>query len=129
MVQPPPASAPTILFVDDQPEIRTLGRRILYGGGFNVLDAADGVAAVDLYRRESASIALVVLDLTMPTLSGVDTLAQLLQINPDLKAIISSGYESRGEDLPPMHFPAVFLNKPYRPAELMAAVRQALAAT
>src|SRR5262245_21109277 len=61
-----PQEMETILFVDDEPSLRQLGRAILENSGYKVLVAGDGVEAVEVFRKESDRIALVILDLTMP---------------------------------------------------------------
>jgi PAS domain S-box-containing protein len=116
----------TILLADDEPMIRTLGRTILQRYGYRVLLAEDGVEAVETYRQSFADIDLVILDLTMPRLSGHDALRQMLQINPKVCVLLASGYsaehisEGHGERI------AGFLSKPYRPEKLAQTVREAL---
>ena len=90
----PAAAARPILLVDDEAMIRNLGRTILQRYGYHVLLAEDGQEALEIYRREQSSIDLVILDLTMPRLSGRDTLRQLLQIDPDVRVLFSSGYSA-----------------------------------
>src|SRR5262249_60322425 len=89
-----PGGHETILVVDDEAIIRNLARTILQRYGYAVLLAEDGQQAVEIYRREQQRIALVILDLTMPRLSGRDTLRQLQQINPQGGALYSSGYSA-----------------------------------
>jgi len=116
----------TILLVDDEAVIRNVGRAILQRQGYQVVLAEDGQEAVDIYQREHSRINLVVLDLTMPRLSGRDTLRQLRHINPDVLVLLSSGYSA--DHLPEAGRDGVvgFVNKPYRPQDLTAAVRAAL---
>jgi CheY-like chemotaxis protein len=116
----------TILLADDEPMIRTLGRTILQRYGYHVLLAEDGVEAVEMYRNGQADISLVILDLTMPRLSGHDALHQLLQINPNVIVLLASGYSA--EHLTEGHNERIagFLSKPYRPEKLAQTVREAL---
>jgi two-component system cell cycle sensor histidine kinase/response regulator CckA len=71
-----------------------VGRLTLEQHGYQVLLAEHGQEAVDIYRREKDRIALVILDLTMPHLSGQDTLRQLVQIDPKVRVLFSSGYSA-----------------------------------
>lgn len=116
----------TILLVDDEAVIRNVGRAILQRQGYQVLLAQDGQEAVEIYQREGHRIHLVILDLTMPRLSGRDTLRQLLQINPAVLVLLSSGYTA--DSVPEVGKEGVlgFVNKPYRPQDLTQAIRAAL---
>src|SRR5262249_14246511 len=84
----------TILLVDDEAVIRNLGRTILQRYGYKLLLAQDGQEALDVFRQHPAQIDLVILDLTMPRLSGRDTLRQLLQLDPNVRVLFSSGYSA-----------------------------------
>jgi CheY-like chemotaxis protein len=118
-------STTTILLVDDERMIRELGRAILEGLGYQVLLAEDGVEAVDIFQRERHLIDLVILDLTMPRLSGNDACRRMLEIDPGVRVLFSSGYFA--EDLTAGEDRIVgFLHKPYRQDELGKAVRAAL---
>jgi CheY-like chemotaxis protein len=120
-----PASS-TILMVDDEPLIRALGRAVLERAGYRVILAMDGQEAVEVYRQAHGTIDLVVLDLTMPRLSGADALRQLTELDPMVRVVLSSGYtQSSDEDLA---YPQVrgVVAKPYRPDDLVRGVRAAL---
>ncbi len=82
----------TILFADDEESLRALATRMFERLGFRVLTAADGREAVDLYRERRGEIDLVVLDLTMPHLDGGQALAEMRAIDPDVRAVLASGY-------------------------------------
>jgi PAS domain S-box-containing protein len=111
----------TVLLVDDEPMVRAVGRRILERHGYRVLEASDGAEAVAVYRRHTR-IDLVVLDLTMPKLSGREALGELRRLNPKVCVLLASGYviEGAGEEV------AGFVPKPYGEQELARAVSQAL---
>jgi PAS domain S-box-containing protein len=121
----PPASR-TILLADDEPMIRTLARSILEGQGYRVLLAVDGEEAVDLYRRELGLVDLVILDLTMPRLNGRDACRQLARIDPTVRVLLSSGFAADAAAATKEPGVRGFVAKPYRPADLVAAVRAAL---
>jgi two-component system, cell cycle sensor histidine kinase and response regulator CckA len=127
--EPPPlrpARGETILLVDDEPAIRTLGRMVLERNGYRVLLAEDGIDAVETFREVADQVALVILDLTMPRLSGQDTYLRLREINPNVRVLFSSGYSA--DYLGHIDGATGFINKPYRPAELLEAIRAHLPA-
>jgi len=124
-ILPMPGGEETVLVADDEVFIRRLARRILEPLGYTVLEAADGEEALDLHRQNEPAVDLVLLDLSMPRLSGQETLARLREAAPGIKVILSSGYAHLG-DLP-AHLGAVdSISKPYRPAELARLVRKVL---
>ncbi len=117
----------TILVVDDEEPVRTVARRVLEDAGFTVLTAADGDQGIDVFRTHGNDIALVLLDMTMPRLSGHETLEQLRRIRESVTVVLSSGYS---EEVARDHFadqPIVgFLQKPYSPRTLLAKVHAVL---
>jgi CheY-like chemotaxis protein len=121
-----PKDSPTILLVDDEPMLRDLGRNVLMRNGYQVLVADNGSEAVEMYRHETQHIDLVILDLTMPALSGDDTFRQLLRINPDVRVLFCSGYPS--DQVKSLGHKQVlgFVSKPYRNEDLVNAVGSAL---
>jgi PAS domain S-box-containing protein len=114
----------TILLVDDEAMIRDIGRAVLHQAGFRVLTADDGVEALEVFRREYGQIDLVVLDVTMPRMSGRDAFRQLIDFDPSAKVLFSTGYSS--EEIAELDGAVGLLGKPYRPHELLAAVQTAL---
>jgi len=122
---PPLGSPPrTVLLVDDEDMIRTIARTVLETDGFHVIEAGDGLAAVEVFRTEFARIDLVILDLTMPRLSGRDTFRIMIEIDPGARVLFSSGYSA--DDLSDVTGAIGLLAKPYRPFDLLLAVRRAL---
>jgi PAS domain S-box-containing protein len=125
----PPAPRPgreAVLLVDDEAMIRNLGRTILQRYGYRVLLAEDGVEAVNLFRRKHMDIHLVILDLTMPRLSGRDVFQHLLEIDPNVRVLLASGYSADHViDLESDRIMG-FVGKPYRPDDLARQVRAAL---
>jgi PAS domain S-box-containing protein len=121
---PHPDGSRTVLLVDDEDMIRHLGRSVLEAAGYAVLEARDGAAAVDLFRREHDRIDLVILDLTMPRLSGRDAFRSMTAIAPDARVLFSSGYSA--DDMSDVSGAVGLLAKPYRPQDLVSAVRRAL---
>jgi PAS domain S-box-containing protein len=82
----------TILVVDDEPAVRKLAQMILEQRGYSVLTASDGRQGVDLFRDNADKIAAVLLDMTMPVMSGKEAFRQIREIRPDVPVVISTGY-------------------------------------
>jgi two-component system, cell cycle sensor histidine kinase and response regulator CckA len=117
----------SILVVDDEELIRRLARTILERWGFRVLTAEDGEQALALYQQRTAEVDLVLLDYTMPGMSGLDVLHELRRIDPEVCVVFSSGHtlQSNAEELLAAGARA-FIPKPYSPEELVARIRQVL---
>jgi PAS domain S-box-containing protein len=81
-----------ILLVDDEPGVRDTASKLLARLGYQVLCAADGAQAIHLFRNQAPRVSGILLDLTMPHLDGVQTLAEIRRIRADVPVIISSGY-------------------------------------
>jgi len=118
----------TVLLVDDEASIRSLGQEMLETLGFSVLTASDGRQGIELFVRHQGEIACVLLDLTMPELDGEQTSRELRRMRPDLKVIIASGYNEQevsqkfgGSEV------AAFLQKPYKLKEMSRKLREVLA--
>ncbi|HWG45178.1 MAG TPA: PAS domain S-box protein [Gemmataceae bacterium] len=131
-VRPPLEPAQTIeghiLIVDDEPIVRELARTVLERWGFRVLTADGGEQALDIYRRQADRIAVILLDYIMPRMNGVQVLKELQRVNPEVCVVFSSGY-STDHDVDQLLAAGArgFVPKPYRPRDLVQAIRQALA--
>jgi len=119
----------TILLVEDEEGLRALNARGLASRGYTVLEAGNGVEAIDVLERTDARVDLVVSDVVMPEMDGPTLLRELRSRDPDLKIIFVSGY---AEDAFQRHLPAegqfAFLAKPFTLKQLVAAVKETLAA-
>ena len=116
-----------ILVVDDEEIVRHTARVALQRYGYFAQLAASGDDAVRIYAEGKDKIALVLLDLTMPGLSGEGTAKELLRINPDCTILLSSGYnESEALRLAGSVKICGFLQKPYTAATLAEKVRDCL---
>jgi DNA-binding response OmpR family regulator len=104
----------TVLVVEDERLMLHLLRRILSNSGYEVLTAADGEEAINVYRRHTREIDLVLLDLGLPKISGVDVFAMMKEANPAVRVVVASGYLER-ETKNKMHETGVtqFVDKPY----------------
>lgn len=126
-------AAPRILVLEDDPLVRSLITRNLSSQGFEVVESAEGSETVKLYQEamgEGRTFDLVILDLSIPNgMGGVRTMEKLRGMDPDVVAIVSSGYS----DDPVMAKPAAYgftavLPKPYEPADMLRLVRNVLSA-
>jgi two-component system, cell cycle sensor histidine kinase and response regulator CckA len=113
----------TILVADDEPLVRTLARKALERGGYRVLEASDGAEAVAVYRRERGKVALIVMDLSMPHMSGRQAYDAIRAMDPAVRVLFSSGHQAA--DLL-AGVKAAFLHKPYTLGTLTATVRRVL---
>jgi CheY-like chemotaxis protein len=117
----------TVLLVEDEPIVRKLGEAMLTRLGFAVLQAKDGVDAVELFQQHKDEVRCVLCDLTMPRMNGWETLAALRKLAPSLPVILASGYDKAhvmNGDHP--EEPQAFLSKPYRLQALREAFSRAL---
>ena len=117
----------TVLLIDDEEMIREMAATMLTRMGYKVLTAMDGVAALQIFKNHLHEVAVVLSDLSMPRMNGWETLAALRQIRPDIPVILASGHDQSKVlvgDHPDL--PQVFLHKPYRKAELQAALARAM---
>jgi CheY-like chemotaxis protein len=120
-----PMFAGTVLVVDDEAPLRILMERILTRMGLRVVTAADGEEGVACFQKHSHEITFVILDLTMPKLDGVKTLAELRRHQPGVKAVLTSGYDVESSN--PQYLQegfAEFLRKPFQIEALIALTRR-----
>ncbi len=123
-----PLSA-TVLVVDDEELVRTVACTVVERAGGSALTASDGEQALQLLRDQGDRIDCILLDLTMPTLGGVDTLAALHELLPDMPVILTSGYSAQDAlSLFKHGGPAAFLQKPFTPEALIDALQTAIRA-
>ncbi|MFH1511056.1 MAG: response regulator [Candidatus Woesearchaeota archaeon] len=87
----------TVLLVDDEKVIQEVCKELLEAIGYKVFSAIDGKEALKLYRKSQDKIDLVLLDMTMPNMSGSEVYNRMKEMNPDIKVLLSSGYSIDGE--------------------------------
>lgn len=117
----------TVLLVDDEELVTEVIREILENLGYEVLVARNGSEALDLYRANRDRIALVILDMIMPNVSGGEVFDTLKSMNPDVKVILSSGYSLKGEAAKIMERGCrAFLQKPFNIQSLSKKIRTVL---
>jgi two-component system cell cycle sensor histidine kinase/response regulator CckA len=123
-----PGGKETLLLVEDEPALCAMVQVSLSRLGYQVLDAANGIEALAVWKEHCDEIQLVLTDMVMPGgMNGIELGAQLLKENPKLKVIYTSGYsaEVAGKDFP-LKEGVNFLNKPYQRAKLAQTVRAML---
>jgi two-component system, chemotaxis family, CheB/CheR fusion protein len=110
----------TILLVEDEKNMLDLLEKTLVRQGYQVLTAADGETALNIYRRSKKAIDVVLLDIGLPKLAGRDVLRKIKNENPDVKVVIASGYlEPKLKSEIDRTGVKYFLSKPYRPDEVV----------
>ena len=103
-----------VLVVDDETSVRTVAVRMLEKLGFNAVDASDGVEGLDRFRRHAGELRLVLLDLTMPRMSGEEAFEEMHRINPQVPIVLMSGFsEKLTFDRFDKVKPAGFIAKPF----------------
>ena len=118
----------TILLVEDEEGLRSLNARGLRSRGYSVIEASNGVEAMEALEQENGAVDLVVSDVVMPEMDGPTLLKTMRGRNPDLKIIFVSGYaEDAFEKSLPENQQFAFLPKPFTLSQLIAAVKETMA--
>jgi signal transduction histidine kinase/CheY-like chemotaxis protein len=121
-------AAATVLFVDDEVAILSATRRLLEASGYRVLTAESGHDAIQIARNAHTPIDVILLDLRMPGLSGIETFGPLTAAQPGARVVLCSGYELEGAARRLLDSGAAeFVQKPFRLEDLTAAIQRALA--
>ncbi len=90
----------TVLLIEDEPLVRAAVRDLLELGGYRVLEACDGVEGIATFERERPEVDAVIVDRSMPGLSGEQVLDRLVEIAPEIPVVILSGHPGRADRLP-----------------------------
>lgn len=120
----------TILIIEDSEDLRMVLRHFFEGAGYRVLDAVDGEAGLDAWRK--ATVDVVITDLVMPRVDGFQVIRQILAERPRAKILAVSGAGTRGTVSPLDEAKRVgaagAFQKPFELHDLLRAVRELLAA-
>ncbi len=110
-----------ILVVDDEHIVRETVRLMLEDLGYKVITANDGEESVKVYTDKGAKISLVLMDMVMPNLNGIEAFYKIIAINPNAKIILASGFSNFDEHIMQQMYQnglKLFLKKPYLQNEL-----------
>jgi len=114
----------TVLIVDDEETLLTLGQTVLSAFGYKVLTASNGLRALELFSQAPSQIDLVITDLVMPGMSGRELTDHVRRLAPTVPILSASGYVRPLSDDDEDEF---YLRKPYTSQELLRKVKQVLA--
>jgi PAS domain S-box-containing protein len=115
----------SILVVEDEKVVRKAFRSVLEEAGFTIIEAEDGVEAVEICREHSGKIDAVIFDIIMPRKGGIEAYEEISRIRPGIKALFVSGYsvdESMIQKI--LKRGLYYIPKPFRPDELLNAIRK-----
>ena len=116
-----------ILIVEDEDVLRELLITIMEENGLNVIGAADGIEAIELFKAHQDEIGIILSDLGLPRLGGWEAFLQMKLLNPELIGILASGYFDPDVKAQIIKSGAkYFIQKPYNPPEIIATLRQLL---
>ena len=126
-VAPPSGGMERILFVDDEPGIVNMGKRMLEGMNYEVVAITSSIKALEVFRKQQENFGMVITDMTMPKMTGDRLATELLSIRPGIPIILCTGFNERitQEKAKEMGI-RKFVMKPLVMAELAEAVREVL---
>ncbi len=123
----PRGGSETILLVDDEESVRSIGEELLREAGYKVIAAGNAREALAIFEEKKDGIALIILDLIMPEMGGKECLEELMKIDPDVKVLICSGYSANGAAKSVTEIGAKgFIRKPYNLNEILTQIREIL---
>jgi two-component system cell cycle sensor histidine kinase/response regulator CckA len=116
-----------ILLVDDEEMITGVGKEMLAALGYSVMTAASGFEAIEIAQALKNDIDLVIIDMIMPKMSGGELFDQLMQINPQFRTVLSSGYSVEGDAQKILDRGCRgFIQKPFNLSKLSEKIREIL---
>ena len=123
----PSRGSETVLLVEDEDAVRALASRVLAQQGYAVLEARNGREALDLLDRPDLDIRLVLTDVVMPEMGGVELSERIARRHPEMRVMYMSGYTESDKLQPAVRSsPYPFLQKPFSPESLAVRGREAL---
>jgi CheY-like chemotaxis protein len=113
--------------VDDEAPVRKVSGKLLEAAGYRVTTSSDGYTALDLFGSDPDRFDLVLLDMTMPGISGLEALARIRQYRPQLPVLLTSGFNQDDvHDVLAQDGACGFIQKPYTAAELQRRIAELL---
>ena len=119
-------SAAIVLVVDDEAAVRRFACRVLDRAGFGVLEATDGVEALEIIESRNGALEAVVSDIVMPRMNGAELMQALANSHPDLPVILMSGYATAALTELGIATPCSILPKPFSGERLLAEVSRCI---
>jgi DNA-binding response OmpR family regulator len=116
----------TILLVEDNDNLRNLLQRTLEGVGFSVFAAADGAEALRLCQERKFTLDLVVSDIVMPRLNGIELLHRVHAARPETQFLFITGFGEQFPEIAELKYGVNVLEKPFLPSELISIVKKTL---
>jgi CheY-like chemotaxis protein len=120
-------AAGRVLLVEDEPQVRMQARRLLERYGHRVLEAKDGAEGLALFHTHPESIDVIVSDVVMPGLGGVEMVGRMRDVSPGVPVVFVSGFTAQDRDLP-LDARTAFVPKPYSMSSLCEAIEAVIAA-
>jgi two-component system, cell cycle sensor histidine kinase and response regulator CckA len=124
--RPTDAAAPHVLVVDDEPLLRRFAVRVLAADGYILHEASDGFEALELVNADAELLDVVVSDIVMPRVNGVELLETLSVTHPELPVVLMSGYATPELTELGIAAPCAVLSKPFSAERLLDEVRRCL---
>jgi nitrogen-specific signal transduction histidine kinase/ActR/RegA family two-component response regulator len=122
-----PMGTETVLLTEDEQDVREIAREFLESGGYSVIEAKDGVEAIQLAARHRGKIQLLVTDMVMPGMTGQELAVKLQSEHPGLCVVFMSGYSEHAATEMANADPSVrLLTKPFSRAAILRTVRESL---
>ena len=116
----------SVLVVDDETAVRRFAARVLQREGYQVVEATDGLEALEAVRMDGVSFEVVVSDIVMPRLNGVELMQALSESHPTLPVILMSGYATAALSELGIATPCSILTKPFPAERLLAEVQRCI---
>ncbi len=116
-------NAKTILLVDDEESIMFFLQKLLIREGYNIIKASNGKEAIEIYKLNPDKIDLILMDITMPVMSGIDAYKELTKHNQDVTILLMSAYSQESfEEMENINF----IRKPIFPNVLFSKIFELL---
>ena len=126
----PEGGSGTLLLVDDEDSVLEVTAKMIERLGYTVVRARSGREAIERFRENSDRVSLVILDMTMPEMSGGEVFDELKRMDPDVKVLLASGYSMQGQAREIMNRGCIgFIQKPFNMADLSFKLKSILSAT
>ena len=119
--------SPTVLVVDDEFNIRSMLKEVLEMNGYNVFTAANGQEGIDIFRKNTSQIDLIILDMVMPVMDGKQAFLEIKKLKKSQKVIIISGYAKKDDLREILNKGALaFMSKPFQIDSIVKKVKEFL---